>query len=105
LRTGYWRAADPAAEFCDGFVIRSITDELDPVAEASLDALEPSLVNGASILCLPLPRAESDHVGSLLEGLILLPSNEGYYRRIGFFSGCQDVDWFDKRELYYRTVI
>jgi hypothetical protein len=35
---------------------------------------------------------------TLLEGLILLPVDQGNYRWVGFFSGCDDLDWFREQE-------
>lgn len=107
LREVYRFRADSAVDFCDGFLHKAILPDSDggPLPETSIDAVEPSLIDGASVFCLPLARVIDDPTRDLLEGLILLPVDEGNYRRVGFFSGCDDLDWFREQEPQFYTVV
>jgi hypothetical protein len=54
LQTAYFHSTDPEIGFCDGYVCKqaTLTASSDLLAEVSVDAVEPSLVDGAVILCL-----------------------------------------------------
>ena len=107
LRTAYFHSADPEVEFCDGYVCKqaTLTADGDLLAEVSVDAVEPSLVDGASVFCLPLAKYPDSQGRELLEGLILLTTSEGCHRRVAFFSECDDLDWFSSSELQIITVL
>jgi Heterokaryon incompatibility protein (HET) len=107
LRTAYFHSADPAVDFCDGYVNKQATPTADGdlLAEVSVDAVEPSLVDGASVFCLPLAKYHDSQGRELLEGLILLAMSERCYRRVGFFSECDDLDWFASSELQIVNIL
>ena len=107
LRTAYFHSADPAVDFCDGYVCKQapLPADGDLLAEVSVDAVEPSLVDGASVFCLPLAKYHDNQGRELLEGLILLMVSEGCYRRVGFFGECDDLDWFASSDLQIITIL
>jgi hypothetical protein len=70
-----------------------------------VDAVEASLVDGASAFCLPLAKYHDSQGRELLEGLILLTTSERCYRRVGFFSECDDLAWFASSELQIITIL
>jgi hypothetical protein len=107
LRTAYFYSADPEVEFCDGYVCKqaALTADGDLLAEVSVDAVEPSLVDDASVFCLPLAKYPDSQGRELLEGLVLLTTSEGCYRCVGFFSECDDLDWFSSCEPQTITIL
>jgi hypothetical protein len=108
LGTGYWRPSnDPTADRCDGVIIHSPDGtKSGAVANVSIDAVEPALFPGAAILCLPV--AQIKHPSAALypiEGLILLATDEGQYRRVGFFSECRAFDWINTFKLKRISIV
>jgi hypothetical protein len=107
LRTAYFYSADPTVDFSDGHVFKqaNLTADGDFLAEVSVDAMEPSLIDGSSVFCLPLAKYHKCQPQELLEGLILLTTSERCYRRVGFFSDCNDLDWFALSEPQIITIL
>ncbi len=63
------------------------------VAGASLDARESTVrEDGSRVECSPSAKAET--VNEVEGGLILRRLKEESYRRIGFFGGCSNPEWF-----------
>lgn len=72
----------------DGFLTRfedlaAISDE--KVGEGSLDALDADLRDGTKVFCLATRSIENKRGRDDVEGLILLPTDNMRYRRVGFF--------------------
>jgi hypothetical protein len=74
----------------DGF-LAMMTDGENPlytelvVGEATIDALDPELVDGVEVICLATRLIEHVPGRDEVEGLMLLTVDEVRYRRVGFF--------------------
>lgn len=107
LATGYWCSSDDPMDFCDGFITRGPGDaNARAVAKASVDAIEPALIHGVPVFCLPV--AQITYPSETLypiEGFILLATDEGFYRRVGYFSDCRAFPWIASFDLEKITIV
>jgi hypothetical protein len=82
------------------------SDSVDPeikCGEATLDALDPDVHEGVEVFCLAGRLVENVPGRDDIEGMMLLPTTEGQYRRIGFFR-LRPVD-FDGCEIEVFTIL
>lgn len=73
----------------------------DKVGEVMSDALDPELKGGVQVCCLATRQIENVRGRDDIEGLMLLPTGNGRYRRVGFFrlSGVSELSGFEVKEL------
>ncbi|USP78816.1 HET-domain-containing protein [Curvularia clavata] len=85
------------------------SDENDSVhteteaGDAILDALDPGVYEGVEVSCLAGRLTENVPGRDDVEGIMLLPTTDERYRRIGFFRAKPWV--FEKREIEVVTIV
>lgn len=71
--------------------------------DAILDALDPDMYEGVEVSCLAARLAENVPGRDDVEGMMLLPTPEGRYRRVGFFRARPWI--FEKRDVETVTIL
>lgn len=87
MRRFEWLFSKLDTDRCDGWLVEVSKGETrDIVGEVSLDAVEPALETSAMVWCMAISLLKYEHRRTEVEGIILLPEEDGrHHRRIGLF--------------------
>jgi hypothetical protein len=101
-----WRSARDG-DLTDGYLIDNEGDQELIVGEVSLDAMDAELTDRTRISCIAMSVLKYENrIRSKwpVEGLVLFPVKEGYYRRVGYFR-LYSVSMFDDLEQQICDIL